>query len=122
MCNHHQLGHLVLHQFGHSVDTCLQGRQSFGGDVLLSSGFLFSLGQQLLPSLRPVIVGQLKQLRGYLLIQGLDELVNGWGHVELLAQDGLLPLDIVCPFDEAGETPPGLHVLADAKVFRPLLE
>ena len=64
--DHHQLRLLVLHQGGDSVDPCSEDRRPLGGDITFAGSLLLSSGQQplllLLLRLRPVLVGQLKQL------------------------------------------------------------
>ena len=64
--DHHQLRLLVLHQGGDSADPCSKDRWPLGGGITFANSFLLSSGQQplllLLLRLRPVLVGQLKQL------------------------------------------------------------
>ena len=66
MSDHQQLGLLVLHQGGDSVDPCSKDRWPLAGDVAFAGSFLLSSGQQplllLLLCLWSVLVGQLKQL------------------------------------------------------------
>ena len=48
-----------------------------------------------------------------LAVQGLGELVDRWGDLQPLVQDGALPLqtDVAGPLDEASQVPLGLDVL-----------
>ena len=57
-------------------------------------------------------------------VQGLGELVNCRRHFQLLIENSplLLQLDVVGPFDEAGEVPFGLDNLSNAKILEPFLE
>merc|ERR1719244_2287490 len=99
-----------------------------GGGILLALGLGGgSLPQPLLLGLlglRPVLVQQLEQLSGCLLVEGGLELLDWRGHLQTGAQHGLLSLetDVLGPFDESGEVPLGLDILADSVVPGPLLK
>ena len=68
----------------------------------------------LLLGLRAVLVEELEQLSGSVLVEGVGELSNGGGNLETLVQDDLLALeaDILRPLDEAAQVGGGLNVLA----------
>lgn len=114
----HELSLLLLDQLGDGVGS---GTQEVG--LLLRCHFLaLSLGlSDLLQALGlgqwrlwAVLVEQLEQLNGGLLVQSLGELVD-WGRdSQTLLENGLLALDadVLGPSDETGQITLGLDVLA----------
>jgi hypothetical protein len=84
--------------------------------LVLSSGS--SSGEEtsllLLLGFGAVLVEELEQLGGGVLVQSVGELGNGRGDLQALAEDDLLALkaDILGPLDETGEVSLGLNVLA----------
>ena len=88
--------------------------------LLLSGGLSLSLETSLLLllGLRAVLVQELEQLGGSVLVESVGELSNGRGNLETLVQDDLLALkaDVFRPFDEAGQVGGRLDVLACRKM------
>jgi len=121
---------LSLNQSGDVVDTVLDDMGLLGisllGTLLLdlsSSG----IGQTLLllnASLGTVLVDQLEQLGGSVLVQDLGELVQSWGNLETLVQDLALTLEanVFRPLDIAREILDRLDILTNAKVLGGLLD
>lgn len=123
----HQGSFFVLNQSDNVVQAVLDddgffSSHLFAGDLGLGSGkqtsFLLDLG------LGAVLVGQLEELRGQVLIEDLGELADCWWHLKALIEDPLLTLEtnIFGPLDITGEVALGLDILANAKIFRPLLD
>ena len=58
------------------------------------------------------------------LVYGVRELVDGWGNLETLHEDGLLSLnaDVLRPFDETSKVTFGLNITSDSEVTRVLGE
>jgi len=71
-----------------------------------------------------VLVQELEQLGGGVLVESVRELGDGRGHLQALMEDDLLALetDVLGPFDEAGEVGLGADVLADTEVLGVSLE
>lgn len=93
------------------------------GDGSASSGGGF-LDLLLLDSLgvRSVLVQEGEESHGFVLSNGLGELVNGRRHLEALVQDGSLTLDadITRPLNESGEIATGrANVTSDLEGTRP---
>jgi len=88
----------------------------FGGGKQTS--FLLHLG------LGTVFVEQLEELRGRVLIKDFGKLIDCWRYLETLIEDSLLALEtnVFGPLDIAGEVTLWLDILANTKVFWPLLE
>ena len=93
MGNTHQLCFLALNEFGNVVDSvldddwfllCFWFPCGFLLRELSESHFLLRVG------VWTVLVQQLEELGGRLLVQGLCELVNGWRDLQSLVQDSLL--------------------------------
>merc|ERR1719273_1567354 len=124
----HKLGLLLLDKSGHGVDSMADDSDTLGGGVLLASGPGGSaLPQPLLLGLLglwPVLVHQLEQLGGSLTVQGGEERVKRWGHLQTGLEDNLLPLktDVLGPLNEPGEVPWWLNISSNAEVPGPLLE
>lgn len=78
----------------------------------------------LLLGLGAVLVEQLEQVGGGVLVEGVGELGNRGGDLQALVKDNLLALEtnILGPLGEAREVTDGLDVLADAEVTGALLE
>ena len=119
---------LGLNQSGDVVDTVLDDKGLLGLGLLtllhLSSS---SSGQTLLlldAGLGAVLVDELEQLGGSVLVQDLGELVQSWGNLETLVQDLALTLEanIFGPLDIAGKILDGLDILTDTKVLGGLLD
>ena len=57
-------------------------------------------------------------------VQGLGELVTGRRHFQTFIENSPWPLqlNVVGPFDKAGEVPFELDVLSNAKILRPFLK
>lgn len=74
--------------------------------------------------LRAVLVEELEQLSGGVLVQSVRELGNGRGDLETLVEDNLLALeaDVFGPFDEASQVGLGADILANTKVLGLRLE
>jgi len=110
------------------VDTVLDDEGLLGlGLVPLLDLSGSSSGQALLllnASLGAVLVGELEQLGGSVLVQDLGELVQCWGDLETLVQDLALALktNVFGPLDIAGKILDGLDVLTDTKVLGGLLD
>ena len=65
-------------------------------------------------SFGPVLVQQLEELGGGVLVQGVGELSDRWRNFEALVEDNLLPLeaDIFRPLHKASEIGLGANILA----------
>lgn len=120
MSDDHQLGFLLLDQLGDGVGAGLQEVRLLLRLHLLALGLGLSdllqaltLGER---RLRTVLVQQLEQLHGGLLVQRLRELVHWRRHLQTLLEDGLLALhtDVLRPAHEAGQVALRLDVLACA--------
>jgi len=76
-------------------------------------------GLLLLFALRAILVKELEQLNGRVLVESVVELSDGGRHLEALVQDDLLALkaNILGPFDEAGQVCLRANVLTNAKIF-----
>jgi len=126
--NDDQLSFLLLDQGDDTVHSVTDNGGTLGGGICLALGLsLGSLLQSLLPgllSLRPVLVQQLEQLGGCLLVQGGLELLNWRRNLQTGLKDSLLSLqtDILGPSDKSGEISLGLDILADSKVLGSLFE
>ena len=83
--------------------------------LLLSGGLGLSLETSLLLllGLRAVLVQELEQLSGSVLVESVGELSDGRGNLETLVQDDLLALkaDVFRPFDETGQVGGRLDIL-----------
>lgn len=81
------------------------------GNVL---GDSIETGLLLLLGLGAVLVKQLEEVGGGVLVKGVGELSNRRGNLQALVKDNLLPLeaDVLGPLDEAGQVAGGLDVLA----------
>jgi len=119
---------LGLNQSGDVVDTVLDDERLLGLGLLtlldLSGG---SSGQTLLlldAGLGAVLVDELEQLGGSVLVQDLGELVQSWGNLETLVQDLALTLEanIFGPLDIAGKILDGLDILTNTEVLGGLLD
>ena len=119
---------LGLNQSGDVVDTVLDDERLLGLGLLtlldLSGG---SSGQTLLlldAGLGAVLVDELEQLSGSVLVQDLGELVQSWGNLETLVQDLALTLEanIFGPLDIAGKILDGLDILTNTEVLGGLLD
>jgi hypothetical protein len=110
-------GFLESFIYGSEEGAHINGSTHFGRSVLVLSG---SGGGRLEASLflelglGAVLVEQLEELRGGVLVEGVGELRDGGGHLEALVQDDLLALeaDVLGPLDEARQVGLGLDVLA----------
>lgn len=91
------------------------------GDVL---GGSIETGLLLLLGLGAVLVEELEQVGGGVLVQGVGELGDRGGDLQALVKDDLLALeaDVLGPLDEAAQVTRGLDVLANAEVAGALLE
>ena len=118
---------LGLDEGGDVVDTVLDDEGLLGlglGTLLDLSGS--SSGQTLLlldAGLGAVLVDELEQLGGSVLVKNLGELVQCWGDLETLVQDLALALEanVFGPLDVTREILDGLDVLTDTKVLGGLL-
>jgi len=123
-----ELSLLSLDQVNDLVDAAGEGGWSLAWGVWLAVGSCLGPGHQssllLGLVLWRVFSGELEKLGGGLLVQGLGELVDAWGHLESLLENGALSLelDVFWPSNESGEVSFWLDVLADAKVLGSLLE
>lgn len=91
------------------------------GDVLGNS---VQAGLLLLLRLGPVLVQELEESSGRVLVEGVAELGNRRGNLEALVKDNLLALEanVFGPLDEAGNIALGLDVLANTEVLGGALE
>jgi len=123
-----ELGLLSLDQVDYLVDTAGQGGWSWGWGVGLALDSCLSAGHQSSLfvgfALTSVFGGELKNLGGVLLVNGLVELVDAWWHLQsLLENDSLsLELDVLWPSHESSQVFLWLEILANAKVLGSLLE
>jgi len=71
-----------------------------------------------------VLGGEFEDLGGILFVEGLVELVDAWGNLQSLLQNGSLSLefDVFWPSDKSGQIFFWLEVLADSKVFGSFFE
>lgn len=129
MSNDNKAGLLLLNKLGDVVDTKLQADRLFGRGRIAAS--LLSLGHNgealllLDGGLRLILTHELEQGARGGRIHGETELVYGRGHLETDEKDLALPLQthVLGPLDVAAEVHVrGQHILANAKVLRPLLE
>lgn len=119
---------LGLDESGDVVDTVLDDEGLLGlglGTLLDLSGG--SSGQTLLlldAGLGAVLVDELEQLGGSVLVKDLGELVQCWGDLETLVQDLALALEanVFGPLDVTREILDGLDILTDTKVLGGLLD
>lgn len=92
------------------METYVFGVFSVGscGSSSLKTGLLFDLG------LRTVLVEELEELGGGVLVEGVGELRDSGGNLQALVENDLLALktDVFWPLDEAGEVGGGADVLA----------
>lgn len=124
MSHDDQLGFALLNKGGHVVKTEFEvkGFVSLLLVFLLSGGLkskflhLFGLGR--------VFSKHLEKFGGLVLVDGVRELVDGWGNLETLHEDGLLSLnaDVLRPFDETSKVTFGLNITSDSEVTRVLGE
>mmetsp|Transcript_27498 Transcript_27498/g.65558 ORF Transcript_27498/g.65558 Transcript_27498/m.65558 type:complete len:219 (+) Transcript_27498:232-888(+) len=122
----HELSLLLLAQLGDVVDAKLDADRLLL--VLLRAGLLLlrlTLHTLLLGLLvlRPVLVQQLEQVDGQVLVQRVLELVDRRRHLQPLVQHLALALDahVLRPLDVAAEVTLRLNVLANSEVLRLLL-
>jgi len=87
-----------------------------GGSIETSLLLLLGLGA--------VLVEELEEVGGGVLVKGVGELSNRGGDLQALVKDDLLALktDVFGPLDEAGKVTRRLDVLADTEVTGALLE
>jgi len=124
-----ELGSLLLNQSGDGVDAVTDNVGPLGLLLLGTAlGLSLSLGPQPLGllglGLWTVLVKELEQVGGCLLVEGLRELVDWWGDLQTGLEDGLLPLetDVLGPLDKVSQVTLGLDVLTNAEGPWPLLE
>ena len=127
--NQNQGSLLVLNQAYNVVQTILDSVRLLADVLLLLAlrdGGSLLVETLLLLGLRfgTVLVQQLEGLRGGVAVQGVSELRDGRWDLEAEVQDLLLALetDVFGPLHHAREVAPGLDVLANAEVARPLLD
>jgi hypothetical protein len=115
--NNNELGLLGFNKGGDVVNTVLDdnGLVSLGDLLLLGLGSSSSTETITLLGLvlRSVLVHQLEELSGSVLIQNVGELVESWGNLQTLVKDLLLTLklNVVGPLDETRDITLGLDVL-----------
>jgi hypothetical protein len=113
-----ELGLLLFHQLGDCVASGSQGCGLLRWSVILSGDLGFGLclqaGALLQLCLWAILLQDLEELDGGLLVQSLRELVDWWWDLETLLQDCLVALDadVLGPADEAGEITLWLDVLS----------
>jgi len=97
------------------------GLVTLGG---LGLGLLEETSLLLLLGLRLVLVQELEELGGGVLVKGVTELGDGGWDLQPLVEDDLLPLkpDVLGPPDEAGEVLLDWDVTADSEALALLLE
>lgn len=92
-----ELGFLLFDQLGDGVATSSQGVWSLGWCLFLAGDLRFSLclktSALLQLCLWAVLLQELEELDGGLLVQCLRELVDWWWDLEALLQDCLVALD-----------------------------
>lgn len=91
------------------------------GDVL---GGSIETGLLLLLGLRAVLVEELEEVGGSVLVKGVGKLGDRGGNLQALVKDNLLALEtnVLGPLDEAGKVTRRLDVLANTEVAGALLE
>lgn len=107
MSDDDELSFLLLHQLGDGVAAGSQGVWLLGWCLILASDLSFGLrlqaGALLQLCLRTILLQDLEELDGGLLVQSLRELVNWWRDLQALLQNCLVALDadVLRPSDEA---------------------
>ena len=120
MSNNNQLGLLILDQPNAMIQPLLDEHGLVADLALLLAvlgnrlGLLDKTGPLLLLCLRTVLVQELEQRRGGVLIEDVGELGNCRRNLESLLEDFLLALqtDVFWPFDVSGQVLAGLDVAA----------
>jgi hypothetical protein len=126
--NDNELGGFSFDEVDDLVDTAGQAWWSLSRLIWLSVSACLGTGHEssLLLSLRfwGVLLGELEELGSRLLVQSLAELVDAWGNLESLLENGALALklDVLWPSNESSQIALWLNILANAKVLASLLE
>merc|ERR1712004_618943 len=124
MSDNDELSLFPLNKVDDPVDALSENSWPWGRLVGFTSSSSFSPSNEplflLLFVFRGVFAGEFEELSGGLLVQGLVELVQSWGNLEPLLDDGSLPLefDVFGPSDESGEIPFRLDVTTDTEITR----
>lgn len=129
--NDNELSLLGLDESNNVVETVLgeDGLLGVGGGRLVTLLLsLLGLSKEtsllLLGRLGLVLVEELEELSGGVLVKGVGELGDGRGDLQSLVEDDLLPLEtnVLGPLDKSSEVPLGRKVATDTKGLGPLLE
>jgi hypothetical protein len=124
-CSHHQLSLFVLTR-GMTVLSCAWWTGDLCGGIFFASCILLSQANSYCFCcyffLWSLLVDQLEQVGGCLVIQYWGKLANCRRHFQLLIEDSLLPLHLVIVVLKAGELPFGMDVLFNEKIYRYFLK